>query len=238
MLNRIYIICLLIFLGCESDSNNSNFLLASTALTYPQITSLEPRSVNSPFSVNGTNYSASTLLIQGRNFSANLLENTVAFNGIPGVITASTTTELTVTVPSGVSSGVITVSKSGGICDSIDKKSGINCGGADIFVSCYGAYKGEFGSQILLESNKTNSITFSNSPIGTKAFRVDLASGLRSFTLNCPTSMDITTFSKKCEPSYNAGVQPGSTPQITLEGGYTAEFLVSTQPGDCTFSIF
>ena len=130
------------------------------------------------------------------------------------------------------------MSKSGGVCNSLDKKSGINCGGADIFVSCYGAFKEEYGAQVLIEANKSNKVTFSKSPLDTKAFRVELSSGLRTFTLACPTSMDVTTFSKICAPTFSAGVQPSSTPQITIDGGYTAEFFVTTQPGDCTFTIF
>lgn len=233
----VYFLVFLIFLGCETKSENSN-QLALLTLTYPVITSVEPRAVNSSFSLKEVNYPASTAKILGRNFSTNLSENVVAFNGISASVTASTSTELTVTVPSGVYSGIVTVSKSGGVCDSLDKKSGINCGGADIFVSCYGAFKEEYGVQVLIETNKSNKVTFSKSPLDTKAFRVELPSGLRTFTLTCPTQMDITTFSKICAPKFSSGVQPSSSPQITLEGGYTAEFLVTTQPGECTFTIY
>lgn len=232
------ILVLFNFVYCESNSNNTN-VLASSVLTYPVVTSLEPRSVNSAFTLNGVLYPASTLLIRGRNFSANANENTVQFNGTSGVVTASTTTELTVTVPAGVYSGVVTVSKLGGLCTSLDKKSGINCGGTDIYVSCYAPFKDNYGSQVLLEANKANKVTFTESPLQTKSFRVDLLAGLRTLTLNCPTNMNVTTFSKVCSPTYTASVTPSiSTPQISIEGGYTMEFFVTTQPGDCTFTIY
>ena len=50
-----------------------------------------------------------TVIITGTNFSATVASNTVTFNGTAATVTAAATTQLTVTVPSGATSGAITV---------------------------------------------------------------------------------------------------------------------------------
>jgi protocatechuate 3,4-dioxygenase beta subunit len=54
-----------------------------------------------------------TVIISGANFSATTTNNTVTFNGITATVTAATTTQLTVTVPSGASTGKIAVTVNG-----------------------------------------------------------------------------------------------------------------------------
>jgi gliding motility-associated-like protein len=51
-----------------------------------------------------------TVIITGTNFSTTPANNTVTFNGIPAVVIASTATTLTVTVPTGATTGKISVS--------------------------------------------------------------------------------------------------------------------------------
>ncbi len=225
--------------GCESgSSSNSTGVLALSALTYPTITSLEPNQVYSSFTLDGVSYPAPSILIKGRNFSAILAENIVSFNGISATIQSATTTEILATVPGGVSSGVITVAKSGGSCTSIDKKSGVNCGGTDIYVNCYSAFKSVYGSELLLTFGSQNSVEFTEA-VGTKAFRVDLPEGDRTLLLNCPSDMSVTIFSNTCSPTKTDAVVPSvTTPQFQLKGGYTLQFLVTTQAGSCTYSIF
>lgn len=53
------------------------------------------------------------VIITGTNFSATVSSNVVKFNGVTATVTAATTTQLTVTVPPGVSSGKITVTVGG-----------------------------------------------------------------------------------------------------------------------------
>ncbi len=236
-LSALFFILFFTLFGCESNSGSNNTLAASL-LTYPVITSLEPRFVNSSFSIAGVNYAASTLKIYGRNFSAVTTDNTVLFNGIPATVTSATTTEISTVVPDGVYSGVVTVSKVGGSCTSLDLKSGINCGGSDLYVNCYSPFKNEYGSEILLSYGTQNSITFTES-IGTKAFRVDTISGTRSLLLNCPSNMTVTLFSKTCSPSITQNIVPSTTtPQLTFVGGYTLQFFVTTQSGDCKITVY
>jgi protocatechuate 3,4-dioxygenase beta subunit len=54
-----------------------------------------------------------TVIISGANFSATTTNNTVTFNGTTATVTAATTTQLTVTVPSGTSTGKIAVTVNG-----------------------------------------------------------------------------------------------------------------------------
>jgi YD repeat-containing protein len=50
-----------------------------------------------------------TVAIQGQNFSPTPSANTVQFNGTTATVTAATTNSLTVTVPSGATTGLVTV---------------------------------------------------------------------------------------------------------------------------------
>jgi hypothetical protein len=233
------VLILLFFSKCESGSNtNSTSILALSALTYPIITSLEPNQIYSTFTLEGVVYPAASIKILGRNFSAVLSDNVVSFNGIIGSIVSATSTEITATVPNGVSSGVLTVSKNGGSCNSFDKKSGINCGGTDVYVNCYSPFKSTYGSEISLKFASQNAVEFTESA-GTKAFRVDLPEGNRTLLLNCPSEMTVTVFSKTCSPTKTTSVVPSATnPQIQVTGGYTMQFFVTTQSGSCTISFF
>jgi hypothetical protein len=236
----IQVAFLLLFLGgCESgSSSNLTGVLAQSALTYPTISTLEPNQIYSSFTLEGVVYPAPTIQIKGRNFSAILAENVVSFNGISATIQSATTTEILAIVPDGVSSGVLTVAKSGGTCTSIDKKSGVNCGGADIYVNCYSAFESAYGSEALLKFGSENSVEFTEA-LGTKAFRVDLPEGDRTLLLNCPSDMSVTLFSNSCSPTKTNSVLPSLTnPQFQIKGGYTMQFFVTTQSGSCTFSIF
>src|SRR6476661_7365117 len=50
-----------------------------------------------------------TVIITGLNFSATASSNAVTFNGVAATVTAATTTQLTVTVPAGATTGKISV---------------------------------------------------------------------------------------------------------------------------------
>jgi protocatechuate 3,4-dioxygenase beta subunit len=55
----------------------------------------------------------SSITITGTNFSTTASENTVTINGVTATVTAATSTQLTVTVPEGATSGVIAVTVAG-----------------------------------------------------------------------------------------------------------------------------
>lgn len=84
--------------------------LASNTLSYtvgipivPTITSLDPV----------TGKVASTVTITGTDFSTTPSENIVMFNGVQAVVSESTATTLTVTVPAGATTGDVTVARDG-----------------------------------------------------------------------------------------------------------------------------
>jgi len=99
MKNKIFSTALLavlsffVFFACKEETDDTTTVIA------PTITSFTP--------TNGT--VGTTVTITGTNFSATAANNTVAFNGTAANVTAATTTQLTVTVPTGATTGKITV---------------------------------------------------------------------------------------------------------------------------------
>ena len=61
-----------------------------------------------------------TVTINGTNFNPTPSNNTVLFNGIAAIVTASTTTSITVTVPSAATTGKISVTVGGNTATSVD----------------------------------------------------------------------------------------------------------------------
>ena len=55
----------------------------------------------------------SSIIITGTGFSANVTEDQVSFNGKPGVVSAATSTQITVIVPKGAITGAVSVSVNG-----------------------------------------------------------------------------------------------------------------------------
>lgn len=64
-------------------------------------------------SFTGSGATGSSIIITGTNFSTTPSDNTVTINGVTATVTAATATQLTVTVPAGATSGVISVSVGG-----------------------------------------------------------------------------------------------------------------------------
>lgn len=77
------------------------------------------RSTNSPSGLTIFSFSPAqgsvgqTVTIQGQNFSATPSSNTVKFNGTTTTVTAATTNQLTATVPTGATTGPISVTEGG-----------------------------------------------------------------------------------------------------------------------------
>lgn len=81
----------------QTGSSTSNFTV--TAAPVPTITSFTPTS----------GAAGSAVTITGTNFSSTVENNVVKFNGTVGVVSASTATSISVTVPVGATTGPITV---------------------------------------------------------------------------------------------------------------------------------
>ena len=90
-------------LAVANYNSNTVSVIRNTSIIPPTITSFT--STSGPV---GT-----TVIITGTNFSTTPANNTVTFNGIPAMVIASTATTLTVTVPTGATTGKITVTVNG-----------------------------------------------------------------------------------------------------------------------------
>lgn len=90
--------------GGGGDSSESD----AGASSAPTITGYNPTS----------GPSGTTVTITGNNFSTTPADNTVRFNGIAATVTAATSTELTVTTPSNISTGTISVQTTDGVATS------------------------------------------------------------------------------------------------------------------------
>lgn len=92
-----------VFNVTAAGSNDTFIHKMSQPSTPPTITSFTP----------GSGPVGTTVTITGTNFSATPANNTVSFNGVVAIVTASTSTSITVTVPSGATTGKISVTVGG-----------------------------------------------------------------------------------------------------------------------------
>jgi uncharacterized protein (TIGR03437 family) len=96
---------IVVTVGEKSAVSSNDFQV----LPSPTITSFSPASGYMPTEgVTGT-----TVIITGINFSTTAVDNIVKFNGVNAAVSTSTSTQLTTIVPSGASTGKITVSVNG-----------------------------------------------------------------------------------------------------------------------------
>ena len=86
-----------ITIACNTVTSSTDFNV--TCLPAPTITSFTP----------GTGGFGTVVIITGTNFSTNPLENLVDFNGEPAIVTASTTTTITTSVPANAITGSINI---------------------------------------------------------------------------------------------------------------------------------
>ena len=94
-------------LGIYTNAANSPSvnvpLNANTSSTTPTIANISP----------STGAVGSSVVISGSNFDATLTNNIVTFNGVKATVTAATSTSLTVTVPSGATTGLVSITIGG-----------------------------------------------------------------------------------------------------------------------------
>ncbi len=257
MLARIFFLILIAFFyNCKNDTTKTNpytaFLIGGKTPYSPTIYSIDPRRGNPAFTtpssvgVTGANYLATAVTIKGKNFIPSTTGNSVLFNGTPATVDYATDQELRVKVPDGAMSGVMSVSTNGGVCNSLDKKSGPNCEGQDFFVDCYGAYKNQFGAETAIDSGTSKTITYDS--ITTKAYRSDLLftnpttndiAG-NKLTIRCASIVHVLLFSQSCVPTeYNVN---GDTlvlnPVISVNSRfYTIQYNITATKGDCVIRV-
>lgn len=166
--------------GSNTATSSASFTVTTASSTTPTISSFTPLSA----------VAGSTVTITGTNFSTTTANNTVTFNGVAATVTAATSTQLTVTVPSGVSTGKILVTVNGQtVSSSVDftvasSASACTQTGTVANVVCLAeAFKATLSATQLaslqLSLIKANAIKWSNLPGG-----VSIRNGLEFSTLS------------------------------------------------------
>lgn len=107
----------------QSTTTQLTLLLPSGIITGPLVLNVNGQSVTGPiFTVQVLNITAltpnnglagTTVLISGNGFSTTAASNKILFNGVAATVVSAQDTQLTVLVPSGVTTGNVTVSASG-----------------------------------------------------------------------------------------------------------------------------
>ncbi|HMW04219.1 MAG TPA: IPT/TIG domain-containing protein [Leptospiraceae bacterium] len=255
---RVKILFFILIIGifhCKKDTAKTNpyaSLLIGQSLYSPQIFSVDPKRGNPPFTTPssvgfiGASYNATTINIKGKNFIASTTGNTVSINGIQAIVDYAGTDQLTFKVPSGASTGPITVANNGGACSNADRKSGINCDGDDFYIDCYGAFNNQFGSETAVGTGTSQTVTYDS--LTTKAFRSDLIftnpystdTAQNTITIRCANFTRVLLFSPSCVPTeYTAnGSNIVINPVISINSRfYTIQYLLTATKGDCTIRV-
>jgi hypothetical protein len=236
----LLILCLFLF-SCKGDKNSYNdpiaILLGASPKYSPFISNLLPRRLAPEIRSSTGVYPPSQLVVTGRNFSLIPQENRVLFNDILGRVDYSTETELRLTPPPGITSGLLSVSRMGGECNSFDRKSGLNCAAIEYYVDCYSNYNNVFGEEVNLPLRELQKIEFESN--GTKAFRADLPQGDYSINIACSAQVIVQRFTNSCVPidEFRENSNLLINPQIPVQGGFTLQFFVSTTKGTCNIGV-
>ncbi|PKA04682.1 LIC10067 family putative lipoprotein, partial [Leptospira ellisii] len=155
-----------------SEKKSDSELLGDLGLGSPVITSIDPPAGSPPQS-NGVSYTGTQITIKGRNFAPSPVDSIVMFNDLAGTVLSATTEEIITTVPNGAKAGFLTVSKTGGICDTVYGTDGFNCSARRFYVDCYKAYANTHGDEIAVNYPDSQTIKFTED-FSTKAFRSNL----------------------------------------------------------------
>jgi IPT/TIG domain len=252
----LFFILLSFFSNCKKDTTKSNpyaaLLLGGKTPYSPTIYSIDPKRGNPSFTtpssigVIGTTYPATLVTIKGKNFIPSTTGNSVSFNGTPAAVEYATDQELRARVPIGAMSGVLSVSNNGGVCSSLDKKSGTNCEGQDFFVDCYGAYKNLYGAETAINTGTSQTISYDS--LTTKAFRSDLLytapnstdTAGNTINIRCASIVHVLLFSQACVPTeYTVnGTSLILNPVISVNSKfYTIQYILTATKGDCVIRV-
>ncbi len=216
-----------IFFGTCSKGKGDD-ALAALLVSPPIISSVTPQ-IGSPKQNNDNGiYPATQVVIKGSNFG---IDTVVRFNETQATISANLGTELYTSVPDGVYSGFVTVSKSGGSCVT-GTASGINCTGSEFFVDCYEATGKQYGSETEIKQGESKDIVYSG--IQTKAFRTDVILGSANLTITCSSVVTVRLFNRSCQAT-DFILQ--RDPTVALPGGLSSQFYVTAGSATCTLKI-
>ncbi len=223
-----------ILFECKKSSSGNDYFVAILTDSYksPYITSLSAQRGSPSQSVAGETYVATEVTINGRGFVESLTDNTVKFNDTTATVTYASSTKIITSVPTGATSGLLSIVNKGGSCSSWDKKSGTFCATADFYIDCYVPYSSAYGDETLVEYGKTTTIEYTSA--GTKAFKSYLNSGANSISISCDNyylGVKIRYFNSSCAPTEESFTTNPIT--ISLTGPYTAQYFITGVSGKC-----
>lgn len=210
------------------SKGNADDPIAALLVSPPIISSVTPQ-IGTPRQNNDNGvYPPTQVIIKGSNFG---IDTVVRFNETQATISANLGTELYTSVPDGVYSGFITVSKAGGSCVA-GTVSGINCSGTEFFIDCYDATGKQYGSETEIKQGDSKGIVYSG--IETKAFRTDVIFGSANLTVTCDSIVTVRLFNRSCVATDYILQRD---PTIPLPAGYSSQFYVTAGSATCTLKI-
>lgn len=198
--------------NCITVQSATNFTV--TASTPPTISSFTPSS--GPV--------GATVTITGTNFSTTPANNTVKFNGIGAIVTASTATSITTTVPAGATTGKITVSVGGNTATSATNFT--VTAGAIPTITSFTPTSGPVGTTVTIIGTNfsttpaNNTVKFFDGVDSYVVSAVVTASTATSITTTVPSGaftgkIKVTTAGGSVTSASNFTVTCGSVPTIT-----------------------
>jgi hypothetical protein len=196
------------FIATGADSTGGSIIVLPT----PTISSLSANSGAVGLSVT----------ISGTNFDAVAVNNSVKFNGIPAVVTAVTANSVTATVPTGATTGTVTVTTSGGTATSsafftVTAATGGGGGGSGT-ATAYFTKKAVGNSWPIAQT-----VTMNGSPYpagtGTTTITVTAVSG---------SGVDITTTSTIAAPTAGRLEINTAGDLVYISGGVTMTYIPAT----------
>ncbi len=197
------------------------------------ITSISPAAANV----------GSTLVITGTNFETTASNNTVYFGGVKGVVTAATSSSLSVTVPSGALYDYITLSNSCGmVCKSLQKfNPTFTCGGNTATFNSSISYTKSTRVFIAdLDGDGKNDYIQSNDSTGPYASTMTyrLNTNIVPGTLSLASPQNIITGYQPLSMEFG-DIDGDGKADLLVIGGYNAELLIyknTSTPGNVNFA--
>ncbi len=165
-----------------------------------------------------------TVIITGTNFSSTLANNAVSFNGIPGAVTAATTTQLTVTVPSGATTGVITVTVNSKTAISASDFTVTTASSTAPAIISFTPTSGATGATVVIAGTNFSTALANNTVTINGAAAAVTAATTTQLTVTVPTG---ATATGKVTVTVNSNVATSTADFTVIAAGSTAPTIAS-----------
>ncbi|MFN3403987.1 MAG: FG-GAP-like repeat-containing protein [Cytophagaceae bacterium] len=163
-----------------------------------------------------------TVTISGSNFSSTPSQNTVTFNGVAATVTAATSTSLTVTVPSGATTGTISVTVNG---QSVVSSSSFTVTSPTVSITDFLPSSGSAGTQVYITGKNFSSVPANNVVRFNGVQAVVTSSSQNLIVVTVPVSatsgkITVTTAGTTATSTYNFVINTSAPSGIDLELSY------------------